>query len=152
MVTAKSPTFLSRLGWLFLGAFIGALLAITLPRLYDKYLEAPITIRAAGPPKLFIAEASSGQYVHSIQLPVEIEVKRGGKLSVKATYFETDIGDVESSHSRWWSGLGKGEVISETFFCKLSHPQRKPTVKGRFTLLTRRGEKASLEFTAHADD
>lgn len=127
-------------------------MAITLPRFYDKYLEAPITIRAAEPPKLFIAEASSGQYVHTVHLPVEIEVKRGGELSLEATYFETDIGHVESSHSRGWGGLAKGEVISETFFCKLSHPQRNPTVKGRFTLLSRRGEKASLKFTAHAED
>jgi len=144
---------LGKVGWVLFVALIAVLMAIVVPPFYQKHFRAPIAIQVSQTPKLFIERTIRGVYLHKIELWVDIEVRRGGELRLKTAVFGTDIGRAESHQSGMWGGLRKGATISGVFFsCKLERPQRKETVKGKLTVLTERGEKASLEFTAHAED
>ncbi|MFQ5869375.1 MAG: hypothetical protein ACE5JC_05690 [Candidatus Zixiibacteriota bacterium] len=143
---------LGKVGWVFFVALIAVLMAIVVPPFYQKHFRAPIAIQVSQTPKLFIEQTIRGVYLHKIELQVDIEVRRGGELRLKTVVFDTDIGRVESPKSGAWGGFGKGATISDVFIsCKLEHPQRNEKVKGKLTVLTERGEKASLNFTARAD-
>jgi len=149
---AREAAFWSTLIWLLLAALIYKIMDLILPGVYHKYLENPIALYPAGKPKLSLEKVESGQYAHALEVPLEIEVRRGGRVALVSECCETNIGKVEVSRNREWSEVLSGQRLFYRAVCRIYHSERCPVVKGTVKLVTKRGEKASVKFTAHAED
>jgi len=145
-----SPLF-SQLSWLILAAFVTALTTVALSRVV-KWLENPIALYRAGEPKVSVEKTGEGEYAYTITVPFEIEARRGGKVSVEAISFKTNIGRIKSSRSKTWTDVAKGARLYYDPSCRFEQSDVSHEIKGRLKIFTKRGETASLKFTAHAEN
>jgi len=146
---SKYYPFWTNLLWLLLGAFVTAIATVALSRII-KWLENPIALYQAGDPEVSIERTGEGEYAYNITIPIEIEARRGGKVSLETISFKTNIGRIESSRNKTWTDVPKGARLYYAPSCRFQQSDVCHEIKGKLKIFTKRGEKASLKFTAHA--